>query len=74
MHGNVWEWCGDVYGKYPSAGGRPDASAPGQGKDRVARGGSWDDIAVFCRSACRFCFAATERLSRVGFRVCFCPG
>jgi formylglycine-generating enzyme required for sulfatase activity len=52
MHGNVWEWCEDRYGPYPSAEAT-DPAGPGSGSLRVFRGGSWAVYAVGCRSANR---------------------
>lgn len=52
MHGNVWEWCSDLYGAYPTS---PQIDPKGaiSGKTRVRRGGGWNDYARRCRSAYR---------------------
>ncbi|MDS4041886.1 MAG: formylglycine-generating enzyme family protein [Candidatus Competibacter sp.] len=51
MHGNVWEWCWDWYGFYPSES-QPDPMGPPAGNSRVLRGGSFGG-AGFLRSAGR---------------------
>ncbi len=52
MHGKVWEWCWDWYGAY-SAGPQTDPTGPPTGDRRVLRGGAFDVVARFLRSAVR---------------------
>jgi len=70
MHGNVWEWCQDIY--HDNYNGAPtDGSAweSGGSDCRVRRGGSWENHAVNCRSANRSYSSADYMLRLRGFRV-----
>ncbi len=71
MHGNVWEWCQDVWhGNYNEAPGDGSAWESGGDKEcRVQRGGSWYYFAVRCRSAYRNGDSEGSRSSYCGFRV-----
>ena len=78
MHGNVLEWCEDHY--HSSYKGAPtDGSAwidegAEENKSRVIRGGAWDDIPWYCRSASRYNFNPRESNNDLGFRVvCVAP-
>ena len=66
MHGNVAEWCADVF--TPDLATTAPAPTPA-GAFRSVRGGSWRDPAARCRSAARRGQAPSERRDDVGFRV-----
>jgi formylglycine-generating enzyme required for sulfatase activity len=70
MSGNVWEWCQDWSGDYPSEP-QPqiNPTGPDSGGLRVLRGGSWSIDARRCRSADLGNFVPTIRAYYVGFRL-----
>ncbi|MBC8328931.1 MAG: formylglycine-generating enzyme family protein [Planctomycetes bacterium] len=68
MHGNVWEWCQDRYGAYPS-GPVTDPKGPSSGDSVVLRGGSWPYFPRYCRSASRFRLLPDLQYYFVGFRA-----
>lgn len=54
MHGNVWEWCHDLYGyNFYSNSPLQDPQGPSSGTIHVYRGGSWNSEVGFCRSTYR---------------------
>ncbi|MEW6741318.1 MAG: formylglycine-generating enzyme family protein [Planctomycetota bacterium] len=67
MHGNVREWCLDLYGDYPS-GSVTDPTGSSGGEARVLRGGGWYGSAGDCRSADRGWYDPGDRNDDLGFR------
>lgn len=54
MHGNVAEWCNDLYGQaYYQESPQENPRGPATGEERVLRGGSWRGTAQSCRSSAR---------------------
>jgi formylglycine-generating enzyme required for sulfatase activity len=73
MHGNVFEWCQDWWLDSLPGGIAIDPQGPATGTLRVARGGGWDYLARYCRSADRE-FSGSSGFGRIGFRVVLAPG
>jgi formylglycine-generating enzyme required for sulfatase activity len=69
MHGNVSEWCNDIYGSYRSTSGHNPTGPVSNAYERVLRGGSSKDYAENCRSACRSYLDRANRRSHLGFRI-----
>jgi len=59
MHGNVWQWCSDLY--------------VGSASARVYRGGCWGSVAGNCRAASRDWYTPVSRPDALGFRLARVP-
>lgn len=69
-HGNVWEWCHDWFdAHYYAASPEQDPQGPATGKNRVVRGGSFQNGYWQCRSGCRDFELPNAPQSSTGFRV-----
>ncbi len=68
MHGNVWEWCQDWSGDYPS-GAVTNPKGLSSGSFRVFRGGSWYGSAGGCESARRRYGSPGDASFSLGFRL-----
>src|SRR5215470_6123094 len=70
VHGNVWEWTEDCWnGSNMGNPGDSRARTTGNCSQRVVRGGSWNDIPHYLRSARRLGGGADNRISSRGFRM-----
>ncbi len=79
MHGNVWEWCQDLYdseydSEYYANSPSTNPKGPSSGSYRVFRGGSWLNSAWECRSAHRYYYSPDARSYSRGFRLARSPG
>ncbi len=78
MHGNVAEWCADIYDRdfYKKPASRtknPRADEPPAGGfvSRVVRGGGWLDKPARLRSSARSDLVPSKRSDHIGFRPVF---
>ncbi|MGB2178346.1 MAG: formylglycine-generating enzyme family protein, partial [Hyphomonas sp.] len=70
MHGNAAEWVADCW--FHDYTGRYGDAAAEQGAEkcsRVVRGGGWEKIPSYVRSAVRDAYPSSGRDDAIGFRV-----
>ncbi|MDD2332419.1 MAG: formylglycine-generating enzyme family protein [Candidatus Cloacimonetes bacterium] len=68
MSGNVWEWCWDIDGIYPS-GTQINPQGVTSGPERVRRGGGWASNANVCPVSNLTSSLPTSTYGDLGFRV-----
>ena len=69
MHGNVWEWCIDGFGKYLQKDLNDLVISSGKGHLRMVRGGCWSVDGKYCRASAISYFDANNRDDIIGFRL-----
>ena len=69
MSGNVWEWCQDTYVKDVRAIPQGGGPTPGDGPERVLRGGCFHNWAIHCTVSKRYQMERQYHDGCVGFRI-----
>lgn len=69
MHGNVWEWCWDIYGPYTTNASAENPQGAAQGQYRVNRGGGFNDFGKHLRSAYRAAHNPNNKTFNIGMRL-----
>ncbi|MCA8902051.1 MAG: SUMF1/EgtB/PvdO family nonheme iron enzyme [Hyphomonas sp.] len=70
MHGNAAEWTADCwYSNYLGRSGKAAAMTGSDTCSRVTRGGNWEKIPSYVRSAARDAYPMSGRDDAIGFRV-----
>jgi len=72
MHGNVYEWCTDWFGSYPTTA-QTNPTGAATGLKRVFRGGYWGGWDSYCSSAFRNYSYPDAYGDFIGFRVVLVP-
>lgn len=70
--GNVWEWCQDYHGPYPTDMVKNPKGAP-VGEYRILRGGAWNTLPLNCRVSYRLRNKPVQWFHNLGFRVVYDP-
>ena len=68
MHGNVWEWCWDLHGRYRDEP-QTDPLGADSGERRVLRGGSLESGGAGIRSSFRDGSIPASKSDIIGFRI-----
>jgi formylglycine-generating enzyme required for sulfatase activity len=75
MAGNVIECCWDSYSEsYDGPAPTTDPRGPASGSHRVLRGGGWENVARYCRTAYRGGTSPWFGYYAIGFRTVLPPG